>query len=90
MVSQPRHVRDKRPLTESHSDGHEPVPHHVVRTVAAVDGVPVDALPPLNDAVDTDALASLFDGESAVEHLAFSYRGYRIVVTDERVTVYER
>ena len=85
-----RQVTDDQPLAESHSDGEEPLSHLVVRTLATIEGVPIDALPPLNDAVDTDALSTLFDGDSTVERLTFSYQGYRVVVSgDERVAVYD-
>lgn len=64
----------------------EHVSHRVVESVAAADGVdPID-LPPLYDAINPDALNTLFDpastdGKSTVGELRFSYHGYDVRVT---------
>jgi hypothetical protein len=91
MAQHPQQATSERPLAECESEENEPMPQLIARTLAAVEGVPIDELPPLNDAIDTDALAGLFGADSTVDHLSFAYQDYRVVVTaDERVAVFER
>lgn len=51
-------------------------------------------LPPLYDAIDTEALdriiASFDAGEDVTEHVTFRYAGYRVTVTGDDVTVTSR
>ncbi|QFU84657.1 HalOD1 output domain-containing protein [Natronorubrum aibiense] len=60
----------------------QPVSLKVVQSVAERDGVPVEELePPLHNAIDTDALDSLFRAttpEKIPSMVEFSYNGYTI------------
>lgn len=61
----------------------------VVRTVAVFANREPEELPPLNEAIDPDALDALFHptprGTSrAGGRVEFSYAGHRVVVTDHR------
>lgn len=60
----------------------------VVDAVADAEGVDATELsPPLYDAIDTDALDKLFAAtrlnEGMSGHVAFSYLGYDVTVTDD-------
>jgi len=61
--------------------GDEAVPTAVVETVAAVSNGTVTELPPLQDAIDPDALDALFTTGQAHGSLAFEYHGFLVVVT---------
>lgn len=61
----------------------EPVAIAVARAVAAVEGVPMEDLPSVGDAVDPDALDALFAG---AEHegdcwIVFEYANYEVAVS---------
>lgn len=67
---------------------------HVVWAVAAESDLDPCSLPPLGDAIDPDALDSLFDGDSgrAVSpqngpSVTFSYAGHRVTVDGEDMTI---
>ncbi|WP_255151268.1 HalOD1 output domain-containing protein [Halorarius halobius] len=62
----------------SHENG---VVHAVIDAVAAHEGVDeTDLDPPLDDAIDADALSALYDDHSAPT-VRFSYRDHTVVVT---------
>ncbi|WP_254273317.1 HalOD1 output domain-containing protein [Haloarcula marina] len=76
------------PLVTQTPESTETISATVVRAVAAVDGRPVETLPPLMDAVDPDALDALFENTEFGE-MAFVYADHRIVVSaDPVVAVY--
>lgn len=55
----------------------------IAETVAAAAGTTPEALPPLYDSIDTEALADVvasIDGDGTIE---FSYLGYRITVSGD-------
>lgn len=56
----------------------------VVEAVSAASNTTVLELPPLYDAVNPDALDSLFTDERRVGEVAFRYAGYRVVVYADR------
>lgn len=70
---------------------HVTASERVIQKVASVRGVPPAELePPLNDAIDPDALDELFSTpsnqpEPASPQVTFTYHGYRIVVDEETV-----
>ncbi|RQG98677.1 HalOD1 output domain-containing protein [Natrarchaeobius oligotrophus] len=67
-------------------NGETPV-HAVIEAVAeTTDSDPLD-LPPLYEAVDPDALNTLFDGPETGVWLRFRYAGFGVAVDDEGVTV---
>ncbi|WP_049911075.1 HalOD1 output domain-containing protein [Halorubrum coriense] len=60
----------------------------VSETVSDALGEPVDALPPLSDAIDTDGLDAVMTGDSSHDvTVAFSYAGMTVFVYDDS-TVY--
>lgn len=66
----------------------------VVWAVAAESDIDPCSLPPLGDAIDTDALDSLFDGDSERTvpgqngaSVTFSYAGHRVTVDHEDLTI---
>lgn len=73
----------------------DPVSMAVVEAVAAREGVdPVELSPPLNDAIDPDALDSLFssraDESAGIESLQFEFCGYTVTLSgDGDVTLEE-
>lgn len=67
---------------------HEDICVTVSETVSDALGEPVDALPPLSDAIDTDGLSAMVtDDQSHDVTVMFSYAGMRIVVCPDS-TVY--
>jgi len=46
------------------------------------------SMAPLGDVVDPDALELLLETPDGDAHVAFSYAGHRVVVTDDAVEVY--
>lgn len=74
------------PAAEStFADSSESIAIVIVRTVADAEGVdPVALEPPLHDAVDPDALESLFpDGADGV--VRFEYCGHEVAVSSDGV-----
>lgn len=75
--------------TQSPIDGQETLPAEVVATVADHEGVDPMALdPPLYEAIDPDALDSLFPSgangqRGSPGRLTFTYNGYRVSVTSD-------
>jgi hypothetical protein len=69
--------------------GHLPPSLRVVRAVAAAEGVDPTDLPPLNDAVDVDALDRLAgaDGARPGVEVRFAYAGRSVRVRDDTVTL---
>jgi hypothetical protein len=60
----------------------------VTETVSDALGEPVDALPPLSDAVDTDGLDALVTGDRSHDvAVTFSYAGLAVLVRSD-ATVY--
>lgn len=57
----------------------------IIQTIAEQKGVDPDALPPLYDYINPDALDSLFESTQATNrhsgHLKFSYAGHLITVS---------
>ena len=71
----------------------ESVCKELLLAVAAVEGTPVEELPPLTDAVDPEALETVLESTSSDEHgyLKFEYRGYPIYITwDGIIAVFPR
>lgn len=63
--------------------------YRIVTAVAEHEGTRPETLPPLFDAVDTEALETLLNGEDV--QVSFTYCGYRITVTsDEECTLKRR
>ncbi|NIB99837.1 HalOD1 output domain-containing protein [Halobacterium sp. R2-5] len=52
----------------------------VIETVAAIDNTPPTELPPLYDAVDSDALDNLFAGKASLGKVVFNYNSYEVSV----------
>jgi hypothetical protein len=65
----------------------EPLAMAIVRAVAAVENEEPQALRPLGDVVDPQALEAVVESESDL-HVTFSYCGYQVVVTDAQIQVY--
>lgn len=67
----------------------KPVSERVVDAIASLEGVASTDLDPVRyDAIDPDALDSLFAGSRAMGTVEFSYHGYEVVVRgDGRVEV---
>ena len=60
----------------------------VVRAVATAEGRPVEALPPLADSINPEALTACIADSNTEALVAFDYSGCRVVVdTDGTVTV---
>jgi len=66
---------------------HESISYALVREVAAEKGVDPEALVPLHDVIDPDALESMFDDAdgSVLQdgHLSFNYEGFSVRVDDD-------
>ncbi|MFC6756387.1 MULTISPECIES: HalOD1 output domain-containing protein [Haloarcula] len=60
----------------------------ILRAVATAENVDPQALDPLGDVVDPEALEVLLAGPDSGAHVTFSYADHRVVVTDEAVEVY--
>lgn len=53
----------------------------VVERVAAAEGVdPLELQPPLFDAIDADAMDSLFESANSATKLQFTYHGYNVTI----------
>ncbi|MBX0295314.1 HalOD1 output domain-containing protein [Haloarcula nitratireducens] len=74
------HTPSTAPLVSTSFQDPEAVAPAVVQAVSNVSEDPIESLPPLNTAVDPDALAALVEG-GTVAHVAFSYHGHDVVVT---------
>lgn len=63
----------------------------VVRAVAEAESVTPDEVPPLNAAIDPEAMNDLFDRDSGAGgsgiRFSFDYCGYVVRVTDDSVTL---
>ncbi|WP_084802737.1 HalOD1 output domain-containing protein [Halorientalis sp. IM1011] len=63
------------------------ISYALVREVAAEKGVDPEALVPLHDVIDPDALESMFDNTDGSTlrngHLSFSYEGFSVRVDDD-------
>lgn len=61
--------------------------HAVVSTVASVEGSDATELPPLHEAIDSDALNRLVSptGDSGAELIVFRYCGYEVLIDDAGV-----
>lgn len=64
-----------------HTDSDEEVSTAVVRAIEEVTNTPVVESPPLYDAVDPDALDSLFRDRDTDGEVQFEHDGYRITAT---------
>ncbi|SFR49447.1 MULTISPECIES: HalOD1 output domain-containing protein [Halorubrum] len=72
------------------SSAHEEICVTVSETVSEARDEPVDALPPLSDAIDTDGLDAIVTGDSSHDvTVAFSYAGMAVFVYADS-TVYVR
>jgi hypothetical protein len=71
-------------------DDDERVSEAVLRAVAAVSGRPPLDLPPLQGAIDVDALDLLFASSPGVEALQFTYADHDLLVEPTRVYVRRR
>lgn len=72
------------------SNAHEEICVTVSETVSEARGEPVDALPPLSDAIDTDGLDAMVTGDPSHDvAIAFSYAGMAVFVYADS-TVYVR
>lgn len=60
----------------------------IVDAVATVKNEELQALRPLADVVDPEALETVLDGSDSGAHLTFSYADHRVVVTRDAVEVY--
>ena len=60
----------------------------VVRAVAAVENEAPDAIAPLADAVDPEALEAVVESTDGPVRVTFGYAGHRVVVDGETVAVY--
>lgn len=69
----------------------QPLPMAIVERIAARENVDPLELPPLHDAVDTDALTALFaTPERRADTVTFSYHGYEVTVEGpEKIQVEE-
>lgn len=69
----------------------QPLPMAIVERIAARENVDPLELPPLHDAVDTDALTALFSmPEPRADNVTFSYHGYEVTVEGpEKIQVEE-
>jgi hypothetical protein len=60
------------------------ISYDLVRTVAAEKGVDPEALAPLHDVIDPDALESMFDGADGsvlrAGHISFSYERFTVKI----------
>lgn len=53
----------------------------VAERVAAAEGVdPLELQPPLFEAIDTDAMDSLFESANSATKLQFTYHGYSVTI----------
>ncbi|WP_123537723.1 HalOD1 output domain-containing protein [Halosimplex salinum] len=68
---------------------HESVPHAVIRATSDFEDRPPTSLPPLQEAIDVDALEKLFERSSdARPRLRFSYCDNRVSIGhDDTLTV---
>jgi len=66
----------------------ESVPLAIVRAIAALENTQPTELPPLNEAVDPDALSAMFEGEETTASMEVSYAEHRVVVTADEIAVY--
>ena len=86
--------REGVPVYEAHRDGDAPISQTIIEAVASVEGVdPTDRDLELYEAVDLEALDTLFDRRSSDAHWQFEFTidGYLVAVTGEgRVSVWER
>jgi len=71
-----------------HRPGTSSLATAILRAVAAVENKPPTSMAPLGDVVDPDALELLLETPDGDAHVAFSYAGHRVVVTDDAVEVY--
>ena len=62
----------------------------IVRAVADADGADPTALPPLGDAVDTDALAAVLDSSGRSCRITFAYCGHVVTVRGDRTVSLDR
>jgi hypothetical protein len=60
----------------------------IVNAVAAVENESATSLPPLSETVDVEALERLVESADDGLTVSFSYGGYHVVVTGQRVEVY--
>jgi len=56
----------------------------VLTRVSEATGTPILELPPLEDAIDTEALAAVVDGDNPAAQLRFRYAGYVVTVDGDR------
>lgn len=71
--------------------GPEPEPFespslNLAASIAEITGSELESMPPLYDAVDTDALDTILESESTIE-VTFEYDGHTVEVTDDEVLV---
>lgn len=72
---------DPEECFHAEQDPGDPVTTTVVTTVAAIEGVRPETLPPLGEVVDTDALDDLLDSAAGDDcWLVFEYDGYEVTV----------
>lgn len=64
-----------------------PISYTLVRKVATEKGVEPEALMPLHDVIDPDALEAMFDDADGSTlrdgHISFSYEGYIVRIDDD-------
>lgn len=70
--------------TRSIADDDRALGPAVVETVSTASGTPVADLPPLRDAVESDALEALFSRGSATGYVRFVYAGHVVTVHADR------
>lgn len=66
------------PDSRTHFAETDELVHAIVTTIADSEGVDPTKLPPLYDAIDTDALDTLFRSSEWYGTVVFSYLGYEI------------
>ncbi|WP_226008399.1 HalOD1 output domain-containing protein [Natrinema salinisoli] len=74
-------------MTTALIDNNKPPVNAVIKAVAeATDSDPLD-LPPLREAINPDALNTLFDRSETSSQVRFQYAGFEVIVQDEIVEV---
>ena len=63
--------------------------HDILTEVAETRSIDLLDLPPIGEAIDTDALQSLLESSEGVQ-ITFEYDGYEIAVSNENISVREK
>ena len=63
--------------------------HDILTEIAEIRSIELLNLPPIGEAIDTDALQSLLESSEGVQ-ITFEYDGYEVAVSNENISAREK